>query len=306
MKIGAVLPLSVSGSYGVDDLNRVEILLKSLNAFMQSDFFDPFLVITPEKECKMVSDRLDKWQHLNVQVISEDVLVPQLKDYSKLRGWRKQQIIKIAAAEHINRDFYITFDADVICLKPLAWTDLIVEGKGILQYDARSRHPKWWKASARILNMDANVGDATQGMHITPAVLSADLTKLLISELTAFGSGHWVDNLCSLHSPRDPKNWTIGRFLKLKWTEYSLYYLCAHKHRLLDQYHIKAGTEQVPQLLLIHDSHPFENWNVASSFSPSNPGLFTVVGSKKKISPEKVWQRIRPYIPKHDLAHIIY
>ena len=296
MKIGAVLPLCISGSYGVDDLGRTEILFKSLTTFMKTDFIDPFLVVCPDHEVSIVQEKLQKWTHLNIEVMSEDVLVPELANYPNMRGWRKQQIVKIAAAQVINRDFYITFDADVICLKPLSIESLIVDGKALLQYEPRAYHPKWWKASARILSMSPNVGDTSVGMHVTPAILSRDLALKLIDELEKSDKYQWADNLCKLHDPKNPRNWSIFRYLKLKWTEYSLYYLCAMKHNLLDKYHVTAGTAENPQLMLIHDSHPFENWNVESSFELTNPGLFCVVGSKSRLEPELVWQTVSPYI----------
>lgn len=299
MKIGAVLPLCINSSYGGgDDLGRSEILFRSLDAFLQSDFIDPILVVTPQNDYQTTRDRLKNWQHLNVQVKSEDELVPQLSNHRKMRGWRKQQVIKIAVSEYFKNDFYITFDADIICLKPIDWSDLIVEGKAILQYEKRSLHPKWWKASARILDMDANVGNLNVGMTVTPAILSTEIARRLISELEAFGPGHWVDNLCSLHNPQDPKNWRLKRFLQIRWTEYSLYYLCAHKHQLLDQFHVTAGTENVPQQMLVQEkTNPFEEWDIKTSCSMSNPGLFCCVGSKNRVPPDKVWQKVSEHIP---------
>ena len=296
MKIGAVLPLCVTGSYGVDDLGRTEILFKSLTTFMQSDFIDPLLVVCPDHEVPIVEEKLGKWKHLNVKVMSEDVLVPQLANYPKMRGWRKQQIVKMAASQVIERDFYITFDADVICLKPLDIDKLIIDGKALLQYEPRSQHPKWWKASARILNMSPNVGDVSVGMHVTPAILSRDLALNLIKELGESDKYQWADNLCKLHESNNPRNWSISRYLKLKWTEYSLYYLSAMKSGLLDKYHVTAGSAEHPQLLLIHDSHPYETWDVASSFNLDNPGLFCVVGSKSHLEPGEVWDRVSPFI----------
>jgi hypothetical protein len=64
----------------------------------------------------------------------------------------------------------------------------------------------------------------------------------------------------------------------------------------LDQFHVIAGTAQTPALLLIHDSHPYESWNIAGSFDLANPGLFCVVGSKSRIPPKEVWAKVGPFI----------
>ncbi|GAA0854833.1 DUF6492 family protein [Aliiglaciecola litoralis] len=297
MTIGAILPLSVRGSYDVDDLGRTEILFKTLDAFCQPGLFSKFLIVTPPSEVEIVTQKVRKWAQFNPVVMSEEELVPELKKHRHMRGWRKQQIVKIAAHREFEDDFYITFDADVICLKPLTIDKLIDNGKALLQYEPRSFHPKWWKSSARLLNMSANVGDATKGMHVTPAILSTALAKQLTEELAQVWKKNWVNAVCSLHNPKRPSNWRISRFLMLKWTEYSLYYLCAMKNNNLDDYHVTAGSQTHPQLMLIHDSHPYESWDTAKSFSDQCPGLFCVVGSKSRIEPEEVWQRISPFVP---------
>lgn len=297
MTIGAILPLSIRGSYDVDDLGRTEILFKTLAAFSEPGLFSKFLVVTPPNEVEEVTKRLRSWSQFNPVVMSEEELVPELANYPHMRGWRKQQIVKLAAQTQFDDDFYITFDADVICLKPLSLNKLIVEGKALIQYEQRSQHAKWWKASARLLKMSANIGNTEIGMHVTPAILSTKLAEQLTQEITLLWGKNWVNAICSLHNPKHPNNWRISRFLQLKWTEYSLYYLCALKKDNLAKFHVNAGSLEHPQLLLIHDSHPYENWDTAHSFSNNCPGMFCVVGSKSRIEPKEVWQRISPFVP---------
>ncbi len=297
MAISAVLPLKASGSYDVNDLKRAHILFNSLQTFVAPGTISEIFVLVPAAEVELVTQEYACWQSLNIKVMAEDELLPEFKKYPKMRGWRKQQLLKIAIANLVENEFYLTLDADVICLKPLDESTLIIQGKALLQYEPRAQHPKWWKSSARILKMSPDVGPKDRGMTVTPALMSRTLSKKLMQELSPAKAGeNWVDALCSLHDPANPKNWWIGRYLKLKWTEYSLYYLCAMKLGLLDQYHITAGTAQVPALLLIHDSHPYESWNVAASFDQANPGLFCVVGSKTGLPPKEVWQKVAPFI----------
>ena len=163
MKLSAILPVSIRGSYDVDDLGRVELLFRSLSAFAESNMFDQFLIVCPNNEVNILEEKCLKWSSLNIKVVSEDVLVPEFAFYPKMRGWRKQQIIKLAAPRILDCDFFMTFDADILCLKPITKSMLLIEGKAIMQYEMRSRHPKWWKSSARILDMSGNVGDVEKG-----------------------------------------------------------------------------------------------------------------------------------------------
>lgn len=297
MAISAVLPLKASGSYDVNDLKRAHILFTSLQTFAEPGLISELFVIVPAAEVELVTKEYATWHSLNIKVMAEDDLLPEFKKYPKMRGWRKQQLLKIAIANLVENEFYLTLDADVICLKPLDESKLIIDGKALLQYEQRAQHPKWWKSSARILKMNPDVGPKELGMTVTPALMSRTLSKKLMLELSPHKAGeNWVDALCSLHDPANPRNWSIGRFLKLKWTEYSLYYLCAMKLGLLEQFHLIAGTAQTPALLLIHDSHPYESWNIAGSFDLANPGLFCVVGSKSRIPPKEVWAKVAAFI----------
>jgi hypothetical protein len=297
MAISAVLPLKASGSYDVNDLKRAHILFTSLQNFVAAGTISEIFVLVPAAEVDLVKQEYACWQSLKIKVMAEDDLLPEFKKYPKMRGWRKQQLLKIAIANLVENEFYLTLDADVICLKPLDESKLVIDGKALLQYEQRAQHPKWWKSSARILKMNPDVGPKDLGMTVTPALMSRTLSQKLMQELSPNKAGeNWVDALCSLHDPANPKNWWIGRFLKLKWTEYSLYYLCAMKLGLLEQYHLIAGTAQTPALLLIHDSHPYEHWNPAGSFDLANPGLFCVVGSKTRLPPKEVWLKVAPFI----------
>lgn len=297
------MPLRVRGSYDVDDLKRAEILFRTLQAFAEPELINPFLVVTPPAEVGVVAERFAKWNSLNIEVLSEEELVPELVNHRELRGWRRQQIVKLAAARRVERDFFITFDADVICLKPLKFDDLIIDGRALLQYEPRSHHPLWWKSSARILGMDHRTSNPDMGMHVTPAVLSRALCENLATELSGSSRGTWVDLLGWLHKPKHPSNWTIERFRRRRWTEYSLYYMCALKRGELDRYHVIAGTDQVPQLLSVGCKHEFETWDTAESFSPEGPSLFCLVGSKSRVEPDVVWEHIKPFVPSFESTY---
>lgn len=302
MKLSAVLPLCIRGSYDIDDLGRTEILFKSLSAFTEDNLIEEFLIVCPDNEVEIIEKKCTKWTKLNIRVVSEEILIPELKNHRNVRGWRKQQIVKLAAPRMLDCDYFITFDADVICLKHINKEILLPEGKALLQYEPRSRHPKWWRSSSRILNISGTIGDPNKGMSVTPAILSSELCRLTGEEIEKHwrGSGTWVDRLCELHNPKSLSNWTPYRFRRSRWTEYSLYYLTAMKLNLLEKYHITCGTTKINQLLWSHGTNPIEQWDVAHSFSNENPGLFCVVGSKRRLENDLVWNMVKPFIPIND------
>lgn len=299
MKLSAVLPLCIRGSYDIDDLGRTEILFKSLSTFSEPGMFEEILIVCPDNEVEIIKEQCVKWDKLPIKVVSEEVLIPELKAYQNVRGWRKQQMVKLAAPRMLDCDFFLTLDADVICLKNISKDKLLPNGKALLQYELRSRHPKWWKSSSQILNMSLNIGDQEKGMTVTPAILSSKLCGIATKEIENNwkGKGTWVDRLCQLHNPKSFSNWTPYRFRRSKWTEYSLYYLSALKHNMLENHHVITGTKEYPHLLLIHNTHPISDWNVEECFSEEHPGLFCIIGSKTRLEPDFVWTVVEPYIP---------
>jgi len=300
-KLDAILPLKIDGSYGVEDLRRTDILMASLSAFFKPGTLTTFLVVCPADEVAIVREHLSSWPNLPVEVMAEEKLVPELLRFPGLRGWRKQQLVKLASSRELNAEFCLTFDADVFSTRPTTLDDLLPGGKALMQYESRALHPRWWASSARLLSVSQGVGDPQRGMSITPAILSKNILDSLTEQLSR-PRYSWAEVLCRLHQPGHPSNWTPGRFLRSKWTEYSLYYLHAAAIDALDDYHVEGGTEDIPQLLLGHEGHPFESWQPAFTFGPDNPALFCLVGSKSGLTPTEVWDVIGDFIPRGDVS----
>jgi len=295
-KLDAILPLKIDGSYGVEDLRRTDILMASLSTFFEPNTLTTFLVVTPGNEVAAVSDYLSCWPNLPIEVMAEEKLLPELVRFPALRGWRKQQLVKLASSRELSSEFCLTFDADVFSTRPTSRNDLLPEGRALMQYESRSLHPRWWSSSARLLSLKSSVGDPERGMSITPAILSRSILDSLTGTLST-SRFSWAEVLCRLHRPTHPSNWTPARFLRSKWTEYSLYYLHAAAIGALDEYHVEGGTETTPQVLLGHEAHPFESWQPAYTFGPDNPALFCLVGSKSGLTPVEIWGVIDEFIP---------
>jgi len=295
-KLDAILPLKIDGSYGVEDLGRADILMASLSAFFEPNTLSTFLVVTPSDEVAAVRDYLSRWPNLPIEVMAEEQLVPELLHFSGLRGWRKQQLVKLASSRVLGSEFCLTFDADVFSTRPTSLDDLLPGGRALMQYESRALHPRWWASSARLLSLSKSVGDPERGMSITPAILSRAILDSLAKKLTSARCS-WAEVLCRLHRPLHPSNWTPARFMRAKWTEYSLYYLHAAAIGALEEYHVEGGTGDTPQVLLGHEAHPFESWRPAFTFGPNNPALFCLVGSKSGLTPANVWDVVGDFIP---------
>ena len=80
-------------------------------------------------------------------MINEEDLLPALRDFPKCGGWYRQQLIKLAAANLVNTEFFLTLDADVILCKPLRLENLVRSGRALLHPADRHKHTNWWERS---------------------------------------------------------------------------------------------------------------------------------------------------------------
>ncbi len=288
MKLSAVLPLSVNGTYNSNDLIRSDMLFASLEKYINNNCLSLILVVTPDKDTECVQHYLSKWKTLPIKTISEETLVPELSKYPKVRGWRKQQIVKIAAANYLGTPFYLTLDSDVICTRPLFFNDVIVSGRALMQLQPRHGHKKWWLSSSLLLNMKLSELPHKLGMSVTPVILATPICLGLMDSLQGKHGNSWVDRLCALHNNRDPSNWTLKHYLMRRWTEYSLYYLYAARENLLESFHIETGSEQSSQLISTRAPKNANNFHYLKQFNEHYSAFFHIINSKEYPEPNSV------------------
>jgi hypothetical protein len=282
--ISGILPLKISGWKGgrrSEDLWRSDILLSSLARFCDSGLFRDIFVVVPADEERAIRSSLLHCKTLPITVICEDDIVPRLRAYD-VGGWTRQQVIKLSVANLVNTEFYLTLDADVVLCKKLAFDHLVIEGKGLMDPSPKTEYPEWWLGSAQVLGISIDLG--TPGMAITPAVLSRVICRQLKDDLECQHRRHWADVLLSQVSAR--------------WSEYTLYYLTAERHGLLNKFHTLSGkgTRRLFCLSNIWRDADFDSWDTARCFSEDDPGFFAVLQSITGISARRLRDRLRPYL----------
>jgi hypothetical protein len=79
-------------------------------------------IVTPDKEHAM----LEKWiRDQHYCVIPEGAIIPETEALFSVKGWYRQQLVKLAIAPRVTTAFYVTLDADVICTRPFSSGDFI-------------------------------------------------------------------------------------------------------------------------------------------------------------------------------------
>jgi len=285
-QISAVLPLKLSGRW--EDLARANLLFSSLEQFVAPNTIHTMLVVCPANERGALRSALSPFASLPFNIVCESDIVPGLEK-SNLAGWVRQQILKLAVASSFDTEFYLTLDADVLLCQPMSIETLVRSGRAILEPEARTAHENWWRVSAQLLGLDVNLH--RPGMFVTPAVLSRTICGQLFADIEERYGRSWVS---VLSESATSATWTKSA----TWTEYTLYFLCAENHALLDRFHIQPTDDHV-HLVSKHNvwyRSEFSGWDPSEVFGTKGQGLFTVVQSKIGISPKLVRNKISPYV----------
>ena len=290
MSISAVLPLKTKGRHYADNVARCDILFSSLRAFAGPSLFSRIVIVVPHDEFADASRYAEAWKDFPVEVIDEARHFQAFARYSarhQIRPWHRQQIIKLYGSELVDTEYFLVLDPDIFATQPFDMETLLPNGRALTYYQPRRREPRFWRASATVLQQSAEL--ERNGTWWTPALLSRTLCRNLQQRLELLYQMPWMDVLLSRYTT--------------DWTEYTLYWLNAEREGLLDQYH-QPSTPGAPQLHVeesVWYAGPnrgnLDRWDAAANFGPGGQGLFAVIQSNTGFPVESVIRKLEPYFP---------
>ena len=268
------------------DLDRFRILERSIAAHFSA--LEVCWVVVPDHERREMAAAI---KHPRYRVVPETEIVPELAG-STVKGWYKQQLVKLAIAEHVESDYYLLFDSDVICARRVTEQDLLSGGKAVCHRYRKGKHAKWYRWAQRVLRMPRS-----GWVHaVTPTILS----KHAVHELAAHVGqlrprpGPWWRDLISLGkswmqpNSAPPKNWRQLLLESLPWTEYGLYFTFLEAAGRFDHYHVHSDISLCGQSVWKRNS--FADWRPTVESVRSRP--FILVQSIAQIPPADVMQRV--------------
>lgn len=293
--LDAVLPLTLR------DYPRFKILLSSMNRFFND--LGICWVVAPDSDLTELKSAIkdDKFR-----VISETSLVPELKLYRKVSGWYKQQMVKLAIAEKIETDFYLTLDADVICVKPTSFSDLVKDHRAYCYKHSLDKSPdkfqKWYRNAERVLK----ISRAQYHHDVTPAILSKagmlELHKYLsrISNSLSFSciKRYLLFLIAKIASGffngKELALWRLYLLDSLPWTEYSIYYTFLEAFSIFEKFHYVANTRLSGNSVWYMDD--YSTWKPEDSFEGIRNFHFSVIQSNTGIDPNEVWGKVKRFL----------
>lgn len=303
--IDAVLPLAAK------DVDRAAILFASLDRFFRP--LGRLWVVAADRDVDWIAGRVAAYPRFTV--LPESSVVPELTLDRRLdaaapakkrkllgppiSGWQLQQLIKLAIADRVETDFYLTLDADVICVGTVEFGDLVVDGRAVSNrrsdVDFRAR---WYDSAQRVLGMERS--GYVHG--VTPALISKDGMHELHAYLAAKAPVRWWHRPAArvLRVPiTQLSGWRRYLIQQLPWTEYTLYFTYLEAAGRYDHYHFPgaAGKETLYGGSFWLPEQDFAAWDPADVFERRTPFQFMVVQSNlHHIRTIDVWDKVGRYL----------
>lgn len=288
-RLDAVLPLTLA------DLERARLLLGTLH---RVEPLGTLWIVAPDAECAPIARALCGSGR---EIVPESMLLPELAYYRSwpgratcrfgwaVNGWQVQQLVKLAAASLVRTSFYLTLDADVLCLRPVRWEDLVRGGRAIHVRYARNHSATWYRWAERLLGMRRS--GMTHG--VTPAVLNVEAVRALQRHL----EGRIEPPLRSLSArllrPEiGDGSWRSFLLRNAPFAEYALYGTFLEASGLYDRYHEAVGEWGIYANCVWY-ANEFAGWNPAD-LARLGDAWFTVVQSHTRIPVQRVAERLAP------------
>ncbi len=233
LPVGPAVGTSVHGDHG-----RLSVLIRSLAKFFVLDDLDMLLVVTPDRDpvlgllaeiAKLAgSPTVDAFLQKTV-VVGDKELAPEVygreaRGLNHVSGYTKQQIMKLAASARVRTEWYLTLDADVICVRRTGYDDLIRRGRALVNMTPLGRHRDWHEDADRLLGtwLSHEHNDEQLTLGVTPSLLHTETVRELGVRLEMQHpavEGSWREVLASHASPSWHVEHEPGRWVG----EYALY-----------------------------------------------------------------------------------
>ena len=302
-----VLPIAKRKGRDGRDLDRLRILLSSFLCFFDLRDLTAFWLLAPPCDVAAVKSLLRAiTSDRRFEVVPETDICPELKKTPKnelqATGWFRQQLVKLAAHELVRSDFYMTLDADVICVRPFSCSDITKKGRALCNTEYLKDYRAIYKSQFALREIKVKqrrIGWAEKVLGISR---SAQYRKRVYGETPVLLNTREVGNLTHYLEEKHELPWRSALLAALPWTEYPLYFQFLESTKKLDSVHLPTHRNAVLNLdrSFWHAPNNYRatmrEWDPADAFSPKAAGYSVVVQSFLEIDPKRVWEVVESYI----------
>jgi hypothetical protein len=298
--IDAVLPLAAR------DLERSRLLVESLERNFVG--LRRLWVVCPDHQhAEIAAAYAASSLPFEIRVEKERNIVPEFDLNIRMSGWFRQQLIKLSMFEHLDEGLYLTFDADVLCSRPVSAHELVGDGRGACVSFADERFRYWYERVEKVMRIRIEKG---RGCHnVTPALLHTGGVRVLkgrieaMLALGAYSRGFrglkqrwWLSRTrgSSRYAP-----WRVFLAAARPWTEYALYFSVLENEGCFDRFHVRAEHciyDNDRSLWSARDQQIPADWDPAPAFRGDGPPWFLVAQSNTGISAAAYRERLLPLL----------
>ena len=167
-----VLPLAAKTHGEAGEIDRAAFLLSTLDRRWQDKTPLRLIIVAPSDDVPAIGNALRSTPRVQVDLRTEEEFFDRDEAFQALPGWWKQQVIKLVVPAVLRLGPYLTFDADVVCVRDFDGRTFVREGQLVSQWYRQYRNG-WWAATARFLGLPYE--PSALGLDVTPNVLHSDL-----------------------------------------------------------------------------------------------------------------------------------
>jgi Family of unknown function (DUF6492) len=214
---------------------RLRILLMSfLKHFKQDDLLE-FIIVCPACEQSAVSAVVNTLtSDTRYRILSEDEVLLDAKAVVNIPGWFKQQIIKLAVSRLVECDYYVTLDSDIVCVKPTAYRDLIVDGRALTNVETPSDYERIYTDQFALKETQRKVARYRAAAKVIGYRRPAFLEYRFFGETPVILHTASVIALTEYLGDRYHRPWIQTLAASRTWTEYGLYFQFLEMTQRLD------------------------------------------------------------------------
>lgn len=291
--LDAVLPLVPR------DCERFELLARSLERHLSD--LGTLWVVVPDSAHAQISRQVNS-SRLPLQVIGESEWAPDLGKLP-LRGWYKQQLIKLVASQFVRGEFYLTLDADVICTRRCGFVDLVPDGKARCYVMHQSDHRDWYDGAQAALGMEPVRRDILH--NVTPVVWATAGVKKTVAHLESRAKRrHFAGGLRGLRqrahallARNSAAPWMNYLAPATPWAEYALYFTYLEATGQFDLYHSHSDVCIYDiERSLWKNTKSLDGWDPSPLFEGEGPPYFAVLQSNAGFSASELWTKLEPWL----------
>ena len=116
-----------------------------------------------------------------------------------VRGWVKQQLIKLAIGEHLNEDYFLIVDSDIFFIKPFQLEDYVLAGKYPFYREDNEElsqmFKQWNKVAGHLLDYQA--WESVRTCYVGPCIFwSKKYLQLLLQHIENICQRSWQEAVC--------------------------------------------------------------------------------------------------------------